>query len=313
MNVAVTGSHGYIGSVLCKTLTEAGHDVFACDNKKFLGGDFRYFKTIVNQSFDCDYYVDMIIYHNIQTIFHLAASSLLGPSVTDPLLYYTNNTGRTAAFVKKLADRGWKGHIIFSSTAAVYGNKPTPCKETDGTYPINHYGHSKRMCEKILNSAHVYGIRTTTFRYFNVAGAYEDIGQDAGEPHIVTRICNAAHSGHPLIVFGSDYSTRDGTCVRDYLHVRDVCNAQVHAMDIGCDVYQTFNLGTKEGTTVFEIIKAFVEVNKVHVPYNVGGKREGDPAVLIADPQSFIDTGFTYKHSSIEDITSSAWRKFNGI
>jgi UDP-glucose 4-epimerase len=312
MNVLVTGSHGYIGSVLCKTLTEAGHRVFACDTKQHLGGNFDYLYTVYHRSFDDDEVLDVIDYNQIDTIFHLAASSLLGPSATDPLLYYHNNTARTINLLNKLREREWKGHIIFSSTAAVYGDQGSIVTENASILqPCNHYGHSKLMCEQAINVAHMYGIKTTTFRYFNVAGAYDDRGQDAGEPHIITRICNAVAGKAPLTVFGIDYKTKDGTCIRDYVHVRDVCRAQIHAMDN--KVEGIYNLGTQDGTSVLEIINAFEDVNKVNVEFQSGMRRTGDPAYLVAAPWKFMDTGFEYKHSTIEEIVKSAWSYYNGI
>lgn len=311
MNVLVTGSHGYIGSVLCKTLTEQGQKVFACDSKPILGGDFRYLHTVWHSSFDDDEVIDGIVHNKIDVIFHLAASSLLGPSAKDPLTYYWNNTAKTINLINKLRNREWKGHIIFSSTAATYGDQDKPVVEWSTLNPCNHYGHSKLMCEKALDIAHMYGIKTTVFRYFNVAGAYGDIGQNTDEPHIITRICNAAAGKAPLTVYGNDYPTEDGTCIRDYVHVRDVCRAQIHAMNK--KVEGTYNLGTLQGTSVNQIIKAFVVQNKVPVNYIVGPRREGDPAFLVANPYKFTYSGFEYEHSSIEEIVTSAWSYYNGI
>lgn len=311
MNVLVTGSHGYIGSVLCKELTETGHTVYACDNKQVLGGDFRFIKCVYKESFEEDRVIQMILINDIQTIFHLAASSLLGPSATDPLLYYWNNTAKTITFLHKLASVGWKGHIIFSSTAAVYGDQPDPVTETSALNPCNHYGKSKLVCEHALSIANMYGIKTTVFRYFNVAGAFDDIGQDSGEPHIISRICNAAlHPDAPLTIFGSDYPTADGTCIRDYLHVRDVCRAQIHAMDN--DVMGTYNLGTFQGTSTRTLVELFKEINNVRVPSVYGPRREGDPTFLVANPKKFVDTGFEYKYSNTPYILASAWHYYKG-
>lgn len=311
MNVLVTGSHGYIGSVLCKTLSEQGWQVYAVDNKEHLGGDFRYFRTVYNRSFDEDFIVNSVILNNIHTIFHLAASSGVGHSSEDPLQYYWNNTAKTISFIKKLAKAGWKGRIIFSSTAAVYGDQVWPVTEKDMLIPCNHYGKSKLMCEQALDVAHMYGIETTVFRYFNVAGAYGDVGQDSEEPHIITRICNTAYDSNiPLTVYGSDYTTRDGTCIRDYVHVRDICAAQIFAMDNKID--GTFNLGTNAGSTVREIIYAFWSMNDIPISFSMGERREGDPAFLVANPNKFVDRGFKYQYSSIEHIVCSAWKYFKG-
>ena len=308
MNVAVTGSHGFIGSVLCRVLTEAGHDVYACDNKKFLGPDFRYFKTVVNCSFDDDYYIDMIHRHDIHIIYHLAATSTVGPDATDPWLYYSNNPARTTNLIKKLADRGWKGHIVFSSTAAVYGDKDYPVRETNSTEPTNNYGFSKLMCEHILREGHKYGINVTILRYFNVAGAYDDLGEEVEDTHLLSRICTAACDGTDVTVFGTDYSTDDGTCVRDYIHVRDVCRAQLHAVDK--KLYGTYNLGTNRGASVGEMINVFETYTGVNIQHKTGPRREGDPPFLVANGQKFVDTGFEYKHSSLQEIVTSQWEHF---
>jgi len=292
-------------------LTEAGHTVFGCDIKPYLGRNFEYLHTLYNRSFEEDDVVNAIIDNEIDTIFHLAASSLLGPSATDPLSYYNNNTARTITLLNRLRINGWNGHIIFSSTAAVYGDQGTLVSEDSPLGPCNHYGHSKLMCEQAINVAHMYGIKTTTFRYFNVAGAYDDRGQGAGEPHIITRICNAAAGKAPLTVYGDDYKTVDGTCIRDYVHVRDVCRAQMHAMED--KIQGIYNLGTQDGTTVLNIINTFKDVNNVDFDYEFGPRRIGDPAYLVASPWKFMDTGFEYRHSTLEEIVKSAWSYYNGF
>lgn len=311
MTVAITGSHGYIGSVLRKELTEQGYDVICCDNRP-LAGDLRYLTNVSTTSFDDQLFIGMVMEYNCDTIFHLAASSLLGPSATDPLLYYHNNTARTINMIHQLVKRGWKGRIVFSSTAAVYGDQGKVVTEDSPLQPCNYYGRSKLMCEQALDVAHMYGIDTTIFRYFNVSGAYDDVGQNYGEPHIITRICSAAAGRTPLFVYGNDYPTSDGTCIRDYVHVRDVCLAQIYAMNH--KINGTFNLGTTQGTTVKQIIDRFIYNNGMPIDFSIGKRREGDPAFLVADPGSFIRQGFTYRHSDIDKIVKSAWEYFkNGI
>ena len=167
------------------------------------------------------------------------------------------------------------------------------------------------MCEQILDVAHLYNIDTTVFRYFNVAGAYDDVGQSVDQSHIVTRICNAAAGREPLIIYGDDYPTVDGTCIRDYIHVRDVCLAQIFAMTN--KINGTFNLGSLQGTTVKQLISEFVVHNQVPVSFLVGKRRKGDPAFLVADPRKFIERGFTYQYSQIDTIVKSAWRYYNGF
>lgn len=332
MKVAVTGSHGYIGSVLTAMLLNDKHEVVDCDmhphnTRVEPSNSYTFVGT-----FEHDEFIERIVSEKVEVIFHLAASSLLGPSATDPLLYYHNNAARTILFLKKLIDRGWKGHIVFSSTAAVYGETKHfeaggfGFKETAPTNPINHYGHSKLMCEKALEAATQYGIKVTIFRYFNVAGSYQDtVGQRGGEPHIITRLCNAAAGAakadqytpdptelRPVTVFGRDYKTSDGTCVRDYVHVVDVCRAQMHAWHHPPQTFETYNLGTQRGTTVRELLEVFEIENDCAVPHSYGPRREGDPAILIADPSKFSEkTGFTYTNSNLKTIVKSAWNYFN--
>lgn len=312
-NVAVTGSHGYIGSVLRKMLDERGLNVHCCDNRvdynQNTNKDYRdYVYDMYTCSFDDDEFVSNIIRHDINTIYHLAATSLVGPDLTDPMLYYWNNTGNTINFVRKLIARGWDGHIVFSSTAAVYESKDRPLLETSDTKPLSAYGISKLQCEHVLNSAHRYGINTTSFRFFNVAGAYDEMGEEHEDTHLVSRLCVSALSGTPLVVYGADYPTADGTCIRDYVDVRDICRAQIHASDQR--VFGTYNLGTKTGTSVKEMIDLFNKHTLNDVKYNIGERRFGDAAYLTADPSKFESTGFKYNYDTIDVITSS-WEYFN--
>ena len=318
MRVAVTGSQGYIGSVLTKMLAEQGHTVYACDVK-----DHELPKHCIRSyrgSFDEDNFVYTVL-QSCDVVFHLAADSLLGPSAYNPLQYYWNNTSRTINFLHKLKERHWQGHVVFSSTAAVYGAQFEPVTEQSPTNPCNHYGKSKLMCEQALQTVHKYGIRTTMFRYFNVAGAYDDVGQDSGEPHLLTRVCNAAAGIQPLVVYGNDYNTKDGYCVRDFVHVRDICQAQIHAAETfnsEQNIPRVYNLGTHDGISVKEIINRFQQVTGINIDYTVGDRREGDPDYLVADPSAFmVDTGFNYSYSNTDTIIESAWdyfkRKHNGI
>ena len=303
VNVAITGSDGYIATVLYKELVAQKYNVICCDRSSH--------EDVIAHSFDNQQFIDRVVVNNCDTIFHLAANSEVGPSATKPLLYYHNNTSRTINMVNQLARRGWKGRIVFSSTAAVYGDQNNIVTEDSPLQPCSHYGHSKLMCEQILNVAHLYNIDVTVFRYFNVAGAYDEVGQPIDQTHIVTRICNAAAGREPLVIYGDDYPTVDGTCIRDYIHVRDVCLAQIFAMTN--KINGTFNLGSLQGTTVKQLISEFVVHNQVPVSFLVGKRRKGDPAFLVADPRKFIERGFTYQYSQIDTIVKSAWRYYNGF
>jgi UDP-glucose 4-epimerase len=313
--VLVTGAGGYIGGVLCKMLKEQQHYVVGVDTKHSSeNGVDEYVDRYLRVNFSDEPVIAHIIADKIDTIYHLAANSLLGPSAIRPLDYYYNNAANTTRLVKRLVDLGWKGHIVFSSTAAVYGVTGDAVTEESTINPPNNYGASKLMCEQVLRQLPMFGIDVTTFRYFNVCGAYDDMGQGEHEPHIITRICDHVKNNKSLVVFGMDYPTRDGTCVRDYVHVKDICRAQMHAADNRQQGFNVYNLGTNHGTTVQEIIHTFGRVNMKSVVAVVGERREGDPPYLVADPSKFItDYGFEYKHSTIEEIVESAWKYFEKV
>lgn len=314
----VTGASGYIGSVLCKMLKENDYHVTGIDT------DSRPDKS---QAKYCDvfYHSDFSLMMNLiekdTTIFHLAASSLLGPSATEPLRYFENNTAKTLKLIQNLRP---SNRFIFASTAAVYGhnngNRNTPKYEEMDLNPPNNYGLSKLWCEQMLDSCYkLNNLQATSFRFFNVIGAYGDRGQQKCTPHIINKLCESAASGKPFIVYGNDWWTPDGTCIRDYLHVIDVCRALIHAdehMRIKNEVcHHKFNLGTRTGTSVKEIVDIFRTIVKdVNIQY--GERREGDPAFLVADPSLFCQrTSFKYNYNNddLYEIIAGAWRFYNAI
>jgi UDP-glucose 4-epimerase len=274
-----------------------------------------YIDLKVNRSLlaDCseDDVIDSAMKENITHIFHFAASAAIADSVTNPALYYYNNLGETAKLLGKLHQAGWKGKFIFSSTAAVYGEDGEYAVEDQYETPCNPYGRSKLMCEQaiqeICTSA---GIDSVIFRYFNVAGAYGDTGDHLDSDHILQKICSAIYGKKYFTINGSDYETRDGTCIRDYTHVLDICRAHIHAtkfLETNTGIH-TFNLGSREGFTNKEIVEAFLKYTGEELEYVFGDRRPGDPPLLIAENSKFIsETGFEYKHTNIEEIVTSAW------
>jgi len=319
----VTGSFGYIGSVLTKVLRENGYYVVGIDNDpnalKCWGRDKV--RTRYCDEFLCDDFASAPAIHILNeypeaTVFHVAANSLLGPSAYDPLSYFENNTTKTLKLLQNLKPTH---KLIFASTAAVYAETDKVVTESSKIKPPNNYGLSKLWCEQMIDSSYeILKLRVASFRFFNVIGAYDDVGQLPNTPHIVNKLCDKAiENDTPFVIAGDDYDTRDGTCVRDYLHVIDVCRALIHA-----DKYLSnknpcsykFNLGTERGTSVKEIVDLFNHLC-TKVDYRIGVRRVGDPPFLVANPTKFIKTtGFQYqyKNTDIDLMIRSAWEYRNG-
>lgn len=313
MKVAVTGCNGYIGSILTEILIERGYDVYGCDwsdssmptNPKlinFWNGDFS------NPTF-----IKLIADAGVKTIFHMAATSLVGPSYLDPIDYYHNNTGRVTALLHYLKLLKWSGHIVFASSAAVYGDdeKQNGFTENDQTNPVNHYGQSKLFTEKILNSAKVHDIFSTSFRFFNVVGAYKDLGEEYNDTHLISRLCYSAFTGKPFHVLGNDYNTQDGTCIRDYVHVLDICEAMILSAERNNNRTDTYNLGTSVGTSVLEMVEAFKLYTGEEMPVIISERRIGDPACLIANSEKFACLNeFLYTNSTLKNMIVSSWEHY---
>ena len=320
----VTGSYGYIGSVLTKVLHESGYHVVGIDRDVRAQKCFEEEKvrTKYCDEFFCGDFASIgglkvLSDYPDATVFHLAADSLLGPSAYAPLTYYENNTAKTLKLIQNLKP---SHKLIFASTAAVYAETNKVVTEGSKIDPPNNYGRSKLWCEQIIDSCYnIKNMRAASFRFFNVIGAYGDTGQLPDTPHIVNRLCDKAlHGDTPFVINGDDYETRDGTCVRDYLHVYDVCRALVHADKYlqdkeACSL--KFNLGTERGTTVKEIVDIFnLLCTKVDV--RVGLRRVGDPPFLVANPEKFNKmTGFSYNygHADLDIMIRDHWEYRNGI
>jgi UDP-glucose 4-epimerase len=314
----VTGAAGYIGSVLCKTLKEQNYYVIGIDiDKPPTAAAEKYYNVFHRMDFIN--ITDMI--PEDATVFHLAASSLLGPSATDPMLYFDNNTAKTTKLIKSLKP---SNRFIFASTAAVYPlshHESSYFQETDYLKPPNNYGLSKLMTEQMLNAVYeTLNLRAVSFRFFNVIGAYDDVGQKLGTPHIISQLCQAYMNKTPFTVYGINHKTKDGSCVRDYLHVRDVAAALIRAdeylagncaINLNVPCHNKYNLGTRHGHSVWDIVASFSKV--VGKPYvEIGQKRIGDPPHLVSNPELFIKhTGFEYKHSdNLDEMILSAWRYY---
>lgn len=317
MTILVCGGAGYIGSHMVSLLGEKGIDVIVVDNfqkghrdavkgQKIYEGDLR----------DRSFLDKVFSENNIEAVIDFAADSLVGESVTEPLKYFNNNVGGTINLLEAMRDYGTK-YIVFSSTAATYGEPESiPILETDKTEPKNPYGESKLMVEKVLRwASEAYGIKYTALRYFNAAGAHPsgEIGEDhRPETHLIPLILQTAlGQREKIMIFGDDYNTEDGTCVRDYIHVMDLCEAHLLALDRmknGGDS-SVFNLGNGRGFSVKEVIETARKVTGREIKEEIAPRRAGDPAVLIASSDRAIEElGWEPKYNSLEKIIETAWR-----
>lgn len=308
----VTGSSGYIGSVMCKLLKQQGYAVMGVDLEDL---NHNYLDEYVGGNVRDQITADAIKSYKPAAIFHFAASADVGQSMEQPALFYHNNVGATTELIDNMVNRGWSGHFIFSSTAAVYGVPNGPAKETDTLHPINPYGRSKLMCEQALDDIVRHGasqsIKLTKFRYFNVAGAWKNVGDHADASHIITRLCHARKHKLPFHLYGNQYDTRDGTCIRDYVHVLDICKAHLWAFRSQQANGETYNLGTGRGYSNMEMIKAFRNFLGHNVEYVIDAPRPGDPSILVANSDRIQSQGFRYMHGSLEEMITSAWEYYN--
>ncbi|WP_313628272.1 UDP-glucose 4-epimerase GalE [Enterococcus italicus] len=317
MTILVLGGAGYIGSHAVDQFITAGFDVAVVDNlltghrkavhpaARFYEGDIRN-KAFMQSVFKKE---------SIEGVIHFAASSLVGESMERPLLYFDNNVYGTLVTLEVMHEYGVK-RIVFSSTAATYGEpNETPITENMPASPKNPYGESKRMMENMMRWCdEAYGIRYVALRYFNVAGAKLDhsIGEDhTPETHLVPLLLQTAlGQRESFTIFGEDYPTKDGTCVRDYVHVVDLIQAHLKAYDylVNDGKSDAFNLGSNEGFSVKEMLTAARQITGKEIPVKVGPRRAGDPAVLVASPQKAKTIlGWTPEYTTIEMIFSSAW------
>ncbi len=315
-NVLVTGGAGYIGSHACKALHLAGYQPIACDNLVY-GHPWAVRWGPLEQGDIADRaWLDILIErYRPMAVMHFAAYAYVGESVEDPGKYYRNNVAGTLTLLEAMRDH--KIHpLIFSSTCATYGiPQRVPIAEDDLQAPINPYGASKLMIERMLADFEVaHGLRSISLRYFNAAGADPDgeIGEEHDpETHLIPLAIRAAQCGEPeLAIFGTDYSTPDGTAVRDYIHVTDLAAAHVRALAdlLGGGASAALNLGTGEGYSVRQVVDAIESASGRRVPLREAPKRAGDPPVLIADPRRAMERlKWQPTYSSLQQIVETAW------
>lgn len=317
MTILVTGGAGYIGSHTVRQLEQAGHRVVVYDN--LVKGHRNSVKNSVfikGDIFDSDLLADTIKRHTITSVVHFAAYSVVGESMEKPREYYHNNVGGTLNLLDVML-AGGVNKLVFSSSAAVYGEpEKTPITEDMPKNPTSVYGRTKVMMEEAMaDYARAYGLKYIALRYFNACGA--DIDGDIGEDHrpethlvpLVLQACLGKTDG--IKIFGDDYPTEDGTCLRDYIHVTDLAQAHVLALEA---LYQghdseVYNLGNGSGFSVKEIIEAAEAVTGITIPKQVVARRPGDPAVLVAGSEKIRrDLGWQPQYSDIKSIIETAWR-----
>jgi UDP-glucose-4-epimerase GalE len=315
LNVLVVGGAGYIGSHTARVLRRAGHQVLIYDNLS-TGFDFlaKGFETIVGDVHDGKKLLEAV--KRTDAVMHFAANHYVGESVVNPRKYYRNNVEGGLSLLNTVLEAGKKSIVIFSSTCSVYGSpSKMPISEDCPLAPINPYGVSKVFFEQALQSYdRAYGIRYASLRYFNAAGADEsgEIGEcHEPEPHLIPLALRAAAGfGPELQVYGTDYPTPDGTCIRDYTNVVDLAEAHVKALQhlqTGSPSF-TVNLGTGEGSSVKEVIATVEEVTQTKVPRKIVPRRPGDPPALVGDPTRAQQLLQWKTKRSLRDSVSTAWK-----
>ncbi|ARF78967.1 UDP-glucose 4-epimerase GalE [Kitasatospora aureofaciens] len=307
----VTGGAGYVGSVVAAHLLEAGHQVTVLDDlstgfregvpagAEFVEGRIQEAGKVLDGSFD--------------GVLHFAASSQVGESVVDPEKYWRNNVAGSLELITAMRAAGVR-KLVFSSTAAVYGEpEVVPIAETARTSPTNTYGASKLAMDHMITSEAVaHGLAAVSLRYFNVAGAYGAYGERHDpESHLIPLVFQAALGQRPHIaVFGDDYPTPDGTCIRDYIHVADLADAHLLALDAAKPgEHLICNLGNGSGFSVREVIESVKRVTGREIPVQVAARRAGDPAVLVASAERAHEAlGWTPRRPNLDDIVADAWK-----
>lgn len=317
MAVMVTGGAGYIGSHTVIELINSGENVVVVDNLQkghegaVLGG--RFYRGDLR---DDDFLRKIFEENDIEAVIHFAADSLVGESVQDPLKYYNNNVVSSLKLITAMKEHN-VDKIVFSSTAAVYGEPENiPILETERTIPKNPYGETKLAVERALKWVDkAYGIKYVSLRYFNVAGAHVSgiIGEDHNpETHLIPIVLEAALGKRDCIkVFGDDYDTPDGSCIRDYIHVTDLARAHILALDKlkNGGESSVYNLGNGRGFSVKEVIQAAREVTGVNIKEEIGERRPGDPAVLVASSEKIQkELNWKPEYNDLRRIIETAWK-----
>ncbi len=310
----LTGGAGYIGAHVARALVAAGDGVVVLDDLST--GAVERVGTLPLVRADLtdgpEPLVAAMAAHGITGVVHLAAKKSVAESVALPVHYYEQNVGGTAALLRAAATAGVR-HVLYSSTAAVYGAAPAELvDETCPTVPVNPYGESKLAAEWLVRAAATaHGMTWAALRYFNVAGAADPVLMDRGRTNLLPIVLDAVERGEPVEVFGGDWPTPDGTCVRDYVHVEDLADAHVataRALRTGLVRSGVFNVGRGEGVSVMQMLDAARRVTGRPVRHRVVERRPGDPAQVVADPSAIAAAVGWRATRDVDDIVRSAWR-----
>ncbi len=313
--ILVTGGAGYIGSHTRYFLEQHGHTVIVVDNLT------RGYRRVVPENAlrlvslqDTDKLTDLLKKEQVDAVIHFAAYIAVGESTKVPELYFSNNTAGSLSLFEAMLRADVK-RVVFSSTAAAYGiPQRVPIPEDEPFAPINPYGESKVMTEKILEWLDRFReFRSIRLRYFNACGAVPEAGlgeMHDPETHLIPLMLRAIQTGTPVTIFGDDYATPDGTCIRDYIHVADLADAHIFAVEhlLNGGASDVFNVGTGSGQSVKEVLSAVERVTGQKVPFTMGPRREGDPPSLVADSTKLQRAlGWKPKRASLDQIVSDAW------
>jgi UDP-glucose 4-epimerase len=314
--VLVTGGAGYIGSVTAHLLKRRGYSVVVVDDlsrgyeHNVQGLQFHKLPLLETAAL-----ADLLSRERVDAVIHFAAHSMVGESIQKPELYFLNNDGGSASLFSAMIQANVK-RLVFSSTAAVYGTPAkVPIPEDLPFDPVNPYGESKVLVEKMLKwMDRGPGLRSIALRYFNACGADPESGlgeEHEPETHLIPLLMRAVVSQKAMTIFGDDYATPDGTCIRDYIHVADLAEAHLVAIEklLAGGASDAFNVGTGAGQSVLEVMRAVEQVTGRKVPHEMGPRREGDPAVLVANSDKLRRMlGWTPRFTEIKDIVATAWQ-----